>query len=96
MARCASDSRHAGRQCGGSAGTLVERYIPRPHRVINSSGQERLSLVLAYDPNAETLVDSGLFATDEETSKYEPITCGDYLGGDSARRLNADRGDAKS
>ncbi|NKC11218.1 MAG: 2OG-Fe(II) oxygenase [Gammaproteobacteria bacterium] len=56
-----------------------DTYRSTPHRVINTSGQERLSLVLAYDPNAETVVDAGLFCAPGETPRYEPITCGDYL-----------------
>jgi len=52
-------------------------YKSTPHRVVNSSGKERLSLVLAYDPNPETKIDAneipGLVATDDL------ITCGDYL-----------------
>ncbi len=56
-----------------------DTYRSTPHRVINSSGRERLSLVLAYDPNHETVVDSTLFCGDGEAPKYAPITCGDYL-----------------
>ena len=55
------------------------RYRSTVHRVINSSGRERLSLVLAYDPNFETLVDPRAFCADGETPHDEPITCGDYL-----------------
>lgn len=54
-------------------------YRSTPHRVVNSSGLERLSLVLAYDPGPDTMIDPrGLFGDDVETA-YEPITCGDYL-----------------
>ena len=65
-------------------GDLLERWSNRRyrstvHRVINSSGRERLSLVLAYDPNFETLVDPNAFCADGETPHDEPITCGDYL-----------------
>ena len=65
-------------------GDLLERWSNRRyrstvHRVINSSGRERLSLVLAYDPNFETLVDPGAFCAEDETPHDEPITCGDYL-----------------
>ena len=49
------------------------------HRVINASGRERLSLVLAYDPNFETLVDPSIFCRPGEVPKDEAITCGDYL-----------------
>ncbi len=55
------------------------RYRSTVHRVINSSGRERLSLVLAYDPNFETLVDSRAFCAPGEPPHDAPITCGDYL-----------------
>ena len=65
-------------------GDLLERWSNRRyhstvHRVINSSGRERLSLVLAYDPNFETVVDPRAFCVEDETPRDEPITCGDYL-----------------
>ena len=65
-------------------GDLLERwsngrYRSTVHRVINSSGRERLSLVLAYDPNFETLVDPQSFCGEGEAPRDEPITCGDYL-----------------
>lgn len=52
-------------------------YKSTPHRVVNTSGQERLSLVLAFDPDPDTVIDAneipGL-STSENS-----ITCGDYL-----------------
>ena len=65
-------------------GDLLERWSNRRyrstvHRVINRSGRERLSLVLAYDPDFETLVDPNAFCTGSETPKAEPVRCGDYL-----------------
>ena len=48
------------------------------HRVISPSETDRVSLVLAYDPNPETVIDAGdleLGAVDRPGS----ITCGDYL-----------------
>ncbi len=54
-------------------------YRSTPHRVVNSSGRERLSLVLAFDPNPETVIDArGVFG-DKHICKEDPITCGDYL-----------------
>lgn len=54
-------------------------YRSTPHRVVNASGQERLSLVLAYDPNPETMIDAReIFGAGYDACE-EPITCGDYL-----------------
>lgn len=54
-------------------------YKSTPHRVVNSSGRERLSLVLAFDPDPETIIDSrGVFGPDHSPGN-PPITCGDYL-----------------
>ncbi|MEM1345716.1 MAG: 2-oxoglutarate and iron-dependent oxygenase domain-containing protein [Pseudomonadota bacterium] len=54
-------------------------YVSTPHRVVNASGRERLSLVLAYDPDPETLIDPKALFGSDHTTKAEPITCGDYL-----------------
>ena len=55
------------------------RYRSTVHRVINTSGRERLSLVLAYDPNFETVVDPAPFCAADEAPHDPPIACGDYL-----------------
>ena len=67
-----------------NVGDLLERWSNRRyhstvHRVINRSGRERLSLVLAYDPDFETLVDPGAFCAGGERPHDAPILCGDYL-----------------
>ena len=67
-----------------NVGDLLQRWSNRTfhstvHRVINRSGRERLSLVLAYDPNFETPVDPRAFCAAGETPHDEPILCGDYL-----------------
>ena len=67
-----------------NVGDLLERWSNRRyrstvHRVINRSGRERLSLVLAYDPNFETLVDPRAFCGEGETPHEAPVICGDYL-----------------
>lgn len=54
-------------------------YKSTPHRVVNSSGQERLSIVLAFDPDPETLINSGEIPDIEKNINEDPITCGDYL-----------------
>ena len=54
-------------------------YKSTPHRVVNSSGRERLSLVLAFDPNPETIVDPRSVFGDDFAPAEPPITCGDYL-----------------
>ncbi len=67
-----------------NVGDLLSRwtdgaYKSTPHRVINASGRERLSLVLAFDPDPETIID----ARDVHGAAHQPaeeaITCGDYL-----------------
>ena len=54
-------------------------YKSTPHRVVNSSGKERLSIVLAFDPDPETLINPGEIPEIEKNTNEEPITCGDYL-----------------
>jgi isopenicillin N synthase-like dioxygenase len=67
-----------------NVGDLLERWTDgafrsTPHRVINSSGQERLSLVLAFDPNPETMIDAGDIYAAGHQAKQPAISCGDYL-----------------
>ena len=54
-------------------------YKSTPHRVVNSSGNERLSMVLAFDPNPETLIDSREIFGSDHIAQEKPTTCGDYL-----------------
>ncbi len=54
-------------------------YKSTPHRVVNLSGQERLSIVLAFDPDPETLINPGEIPEIEKNINEDPITCGDYL-----------------
>ena len=54
-------------------------YKSTPHRVVNSSSQERLSLVLAYDPDPETVIDAREVFGADYVPEEEPTTCGDYL-----------------
>ncbi len=54
-------------------------YKSTPHRVVNASGRERLSLVLAFDPNPETIIDARSVLGEDQAGLEAPITCGDYL-----------------
>ena len=54
-------------------------YKSTPHRVVNSSGRERLSLVLAFDPDPETMIDARDVFDEPPATAEDPITCGDYL-----------------
>ena len=54
-------------------------YKSTPHRVINSSGKKRLSIVLAFDPNPETVIDSRDIFGKEYLSREPATTCGEYL-----------------
>jgi isopenicillin N synthase-like dioxygenase len=54
-------------------------YKSTPHRVVNRSGRERLSLVLAYDPGPDTMIDSRAVFGADHVPANPAITCGDYL-----------------
>jgi isopenicillin N synthase-like dioxygenase len=54
-------------------------YKSTPHRVVNSSGKKRLSIVLAFDPNPETVIDAKDVFGNQYVSKETATTCGEYL-----------------
>lgn len=54
-------------------------YKSTLHRVVNTSGRERLSLVLAFDPNPETIIDARDIFGKSINADEEATTCGDYL-----------------
>lgn len=79
---------------------LLERwtggaYKSTPHRVVNSSGRERMSLVLAYDPNPETMIDARDVRGADFKEAEEPITCGDYLIWRFGKAFSYRKGDGK-
>lgn len=70
-----------------NVGDLLERWSngrfkSTPHRVVNRSGQERLSIATFYDPTYTALVDSRelLAALDlEDAPNFPPIQAGDHI-----------------
>ena len=54
-------------------------YKSTPHRVVNSSGKKRLSIVLAFDPNPETVIDAKDVFGNQHVSQETATTCGEYL-----------------
>lgn len=67
-----------------NVGDLLSRwtdgeYKSTPHRVVNSSGKERLSLVLAFDPDSETQINACDIFGSDYVAQQKAISCGDYL-----------------
>ena len=67
-----------------NVGDLLKRWTNNVfksvrHRVINRQECERYSMVLAWDPNFDTLIDPSVFCSEGEKSLYPPIQCGEYV-----------------
>ena len=56
-----------------------EGFISTPHRVVNRKGQERYSMVIAWDPNFDTIVDPSIVCQNGALPLYSPLSCGDYV-----------------
>jgi isopenicillin N synthase-like dioxygenase len=53
------------------------QFKSTPHRVINRSGRQRLSIGIFVDPNYETEVVP--ICRNGEAPLFEPVKCGDYI-----------------
>ena len=56
-----------------------EGFKSTPHRVVNRKGQERYSMVIAWDPNFDTVVDPSMVCQNGVQPLYSPVNCGDYV-----------------
>lgn len=56
-----------------------DRFRSTPHRVVNRSGEERLSLATFVDPQDDCLIEP--VCRPGESAHYEPVRCGDYIRG---------------
>ena len=54
------------------------------------SNDKRLSMVVAFDPDFDTLIDPSVSLRPGEVPVYDPITCGDYLVWRFARAFTYD------
>jgi len=67
-----------------NVGDLLTRWTNNtfrstPHRVINRKECERYSMVIAWDPNFETLIDPSIACSEGEAPLYPPVECGEYV-----------------
>ena len=56
-----------------------DRFNSNAHRVVNSTGRERQSIPIFFDPYYDTVIDPRDLLDDPGQAKYPPITCGDYI-----------------
>jgi isopenicillin N synthase-like dioxygenase len=58
-----------------------DRYASTPHRVINRSGRERMSIATFHDPDFKAVVDPRDLGTPAGECQYEPILAGEHIVG---------------
>ncbi len=56
-----------------------DRFRSNSHRVVNSSGRERLSIAMFVDPDFDTPIIP--VTAPGETAHYPEVSCGDYIAG---------------
>ena len=65
-------------------GDLLERWTngrlkSTMHRVLNTSGKERLSIPVFFDPNSDAWIDPQDFETSKDESLLPPVKAGEYI-----------------
>jgi len=68
-----------------------DRFTSTPHRVVNSSGRERVSVAVFVDPNWDADIRPVVFG--DETPNYEPVRCADYINDRYAEAFRYRQGD---
>jgi isopenicillin N synthase-like dioxygenase len=58
-----------------------DRYASTPHRVVNRSGRERLSIATFYDPDYKAVVDPRALGTPDAECRYAPVLAGAHIVG---------------
>ncbi|WP_245214282.1 isopenicillin N synthase family dioxygenase [Pararoseomonas indoligenes] len=56
-----------------------DRFASTPHRVVNRSGRERISIATFHDPDFGAVIDPRELGTPEDEARYEPITAGRHI-----------------
>ncbi|MCY4191096.1 MAG: isopenicillin N synthase family oxygenase [Rhodospirillaceae bacterium] len=54
-------------------------FASTPHRVVNATGKERLSIAVFVDPNEDTVIDP--ICVGDELAKYPPVTVAGHIVG---------------
>ena len=56
-----------------------DRFASTPHRVVNRSGRERMSIATFHDPGFGALIDPRELGTPDAEARYAPITAGRHI-----------------
>lgn len=73
-------------------GDLLERWTngrlkSTIHRVLNTSGKDRLSIPVFFDPNSDAWIDPRDFETSKNESILPPVKAGEYISGKNHRNF---------